>query len=55
MVSSVEADNVRRVALVQNLEFGDDLLLDGRLHLQVDHLLGHDHPGRLVLHAVDHA
>ena len=35
-------------------ELGDDLLLDGRLHLQVDHLLGDDGAGGLVLHAVHH-
>ena len=54
MVSPVEADDVGRVALVQDLELGHDLLLDGRLHLQVDHLLRHDRARRLVPHAVHH-
>ena len=53
MIGSVESDYVRRAALVQYPEFGDDLLLDGRLHLQVDHLLGHDHTGRFVTNAVN--
>ena len=39
---------------MQDPEFGDDLLLDGRLHLQVDHLLRDHGPGRLVAYAVHH-
>jgi hypothetical protein len=55
MVSSVESYDVRRATLVQDPEFGDDLLLDGRLNLQVDHFLGHDHSGGFVTYAVNDA
>ena len=55
MVGSVEPDDVGRAALVQDSQLRHDLLLDGRLHLQVDHLLCHDHSGRLVTDAVNDA
>ena len=55
VVCTVKPDYVGRVALVEHLELRDDLLPDGRLHLQVDHLLGHHGAGGAVTHAVHHA
>ena len=80
--SSIEADNVGRVALVKNPEekskiekphlmlfqpnqpqppskkylpeLCDDLLLDGRLHLQMDHLLCNDSTSCQMTHTVNH-
>ena len=55
MVGTVEAYNVRTVALVKNSEFCDNLFLHGGLHLQMDHLLGHDGARRDVANAMHHA
>ena len=48
-------DDVGRVAVVKDPQLGDDLLLDGRLDLEVDHLLGDDGVRLFVTHAVYHA
>ena len=55
MVGAVKPNDVGRVALVEHLELRDDLLPYGRLHLQVDHLLGHHGARGAVTHTVDHA
>ena len=55
MVSSIESDNVRRAALVEDPQLSDNLFLDGRLHLQMNHLLSHDHAGRFVTNTVNNA
>lgn len=36
--SAIESDDVWRVALVQNHQFTNDLIANGRLYLQVDQL-----------------
>ena len=55
MVGAVKPDDVGRVAFVEHLELRDDLLPYGRLHLQVNHLLGHHGARGAVTHTVDHA
>ena len=55
VVGPVKSYDVRRVAFVEHLQLRDDLFPYGRLHLQVDHLLGHHGARSAVTHAVDHA
>ena len=55
VVGAVEAYDVGAVALVENPKLRHDLFLHGGLHLQVDHLLGHDGAGRDVTDTMHHA
>ena len=55
VVGTVEAYNVWTVALVKDSEFCNYLFLYGGLHLQMDHLLGHDGARRDVANAMHHA
>ena len=55
VIRAVESYYVRGVALVQDLQFSHNLLLDGWLHLEMDHLLGHHITSRFVANAMDHA
>ena len=44
VVCTVVADDVRRVALVKNLQLGDDLFLDGRLDFEVNAFASQNRP-----------
>ena len=40
---------------MENLELSDDLFANGRLHLEMNHFLGHHHAGGLVADTVNNA
>ena len=54
-ICSIKANDIGRVAVMQNLQLCHDLLANCRLDLQMDHFLGHDHPCGLMPDTMNHS